>query len=66
MGNIILNIAEDDEFLIDLNLAIKIDYKKASSSPSKAGTKVFMAIGALIGDDHTFIHDLESFFWVLF
>ena len=25
-----------------------------------------MAIGALLGDPHSFMHDLESFFWVLF
>lgn len=25
-----------------------------------------MAIGALRGDSHTFMHDLESFFWVIF
>lgn len=25
-----------------------------------------MAIGALYGEDHNFMHDLESFFWVLF
>ena len=31
-----------------------------------AGTKIFMAIGALLGEPHSFMHDLESFFWVLF
>ena len=25
-----------------------------------------MAIGALLGEQHSFMHDLESFFWVLF
>jgi len=25
-----------------------------------------MSLGALYGDKHTFMHDLESFFWVLF
>jgi hypothetical protein len=25
-----------------------------------------MAIGALLGETHSFMHDLESFFWVLF
>lgn len=25
-----------------------------------------MAIGALLGEHHSFMHDLESFFWVLF
>ena len=32
----------------------------------KPGTTVFMAIGALLGEQHSFMHDLESFFWVLF
>ncbi|MCJ1351307.1 MAG: hypothetical protein MMC33_001291 [Icmadophila ericetorum] len=62
IGNIVLNEAEDDAFLIDLDLAVKIDRKKASGAPSKTGTKVFMAIGALYGEDHNFIHYLESFF----
>ncbi|KAF2804372.1 serine/threonine-protein kinase Sgk2 [Mytilinidion resinicola] len=66
IGNVMLNIAEDDGFLIDLDLAIKIDRENASGAPSKTGTKVFMAIGALYGEDHNFMHDLESFFWVLF
>ncbi|KAF2192053.1 hypothetical protein K469DRAFT_719131, partial [Zopfia rhizophila CBS 207.26] len=66
IGNIILNDAEDDGFLIDLDLAIKIDRENASGAPSKTGTKVFMAIGALYGEEHSFMHDLESFFWVLF
>jgi len=61
-----LTMAEDDGFLIDLDLAIKIDRENASGAPSKTGTKVFMAIGALYGEDHNFMHDLESFFWVLF
>lgn len=25
-----------------------------------------IAIGALLGEQHSFMHDLESFFWVLF
>lgn len=62
-----LNSAEDDGFLIDLDLAIRLNRQKASGAPSKTGTKVFMAIGTLYGDeDHSFMHDLESFFWVLF
>jgi serine/threonine protein kinase len=66
IGNVMLTMAEDDGFLIDLDLAVKIDRKKASGAPSKTGTKVFMAIGALYGEDHNFMHDLELFFWVLF
>ena len=56
---------EDDGFLIDLDLAVMVEADKASGAPSKTGTKVFMAIGALYGEHHNFIHDLESFFWVI-
>ncbi len=65
IGNIMLTEKEDDGFLIDLDLAIKTSDDQASGAPSKTGTKIFMAIGALLGDPHTFMHDLESFFWVL-
>lgn len=57
---------EDDGFLIDLDLAVRLDDNTASGAPSKTGTKVFMAIGALKGEHHNPMHDLESFFWVLF
>ena len=66
IGNIILTENEDDGFLIDLDLAIKTSDNQASGAPSKTGTKIFMAIGALYGEPHSFMHDLESFFWVLF
>jgi hypothetical protein len=65
-------INEDDEnpsrraFLIDLDLAIKAQREGASGAKGKTGTRAFMAIGALLGQDHSFMHDLESFFWVLF
>ncbi|KAH8724206.1 hypothetical protein GQ44DRAFT_291319 [Phaeosphaeriaceae sp. PMI808] len=61
-----LNEQEDDGFLIDFDLAIKIDREEASGAPGMTGTKVFMAIGALNGEPHSFSHDLESFFWVYF
>ncbi|KAF2824321.1 hypothetical protein CC86DRAFT_447202 [Ophiobolus disseminans] len=65
--NVMLTMVEDDGFMIDLDLAIKIDRENASGAPSKTGTKVFMAISALYADkDHNFMHDLESFFGVLF
>lgn len=57
---------EDDGFLIDYDLAIKTSSDRASGAPGKTGTKVFMAIGALLSEPHSFMHDLESFFWVLF
>jgi len=66
VGNVMLDEAEEDGFLIDLDLAIEIDRKEASGALNKTGTKVFMAIGVLYDEDHSFIHDLESFFWVLF
>ncbi|EKG09032.1 Aminoglycoside phosphotransferase [Macrophomina phaseolina MS6] len=51
IGNVMLKKAEDDGFLIDLDLAIKTDRDKASGAPNRTGTKVLMAIGALYGED---------------
>jgi len=53
-------------FVIDLDLAVKAQREGASGARGKTGTRAFMAIGALLGQDHSFMHDLESFFWVLF
>ncbi|RKK81727.1 hypothetical protein BFJ71_g15512 [Fusarium oxysporum] len=53
-------------FLIDLDLAIKEQRDGVSGVRGKTGTRAFMAIGALLGEQHSFMHDLESFFWVLF
>lgn len=53
-------------FMIDFDLAIKENQEKPSSAPSKTGIRAFMAIGVLYGEEHSFMHDLESFFWVLF
>jgi hypothetical protein len=53
-------------FLIDLDLAIKESRDGASGARGKTGTRAFMAIGVLLGEQHSFMHDLESFFWVLF
>ncbi|KAH6952364.1 serine/threonine-protein kinase Sgk2 [Ilyonectria sp. MPI-CAGE-AT-0026] len=53
-------------FLIDLDVAIKAQREGASGAKGKTGTRAFMAIGALLGEQHSFMHDLESFFWVLF
>ncbi|EXA28664.1 hypothetical protein FOVG_19742 [Fusarium oxysporum f. sp. pisi HDV247] len=70
INNLMIN--EDDEnpsrraFLIDLDLAIKAQREGASGAKGKTGTRAFMAIGALLGEQHSFMHDLESFFWVLF
>lgn len=64
IGNIMLTENEDDGFLIDYDLAIQTSSDRASGAPGKTGTKVFMAIGALLGEHHSPMHDLESFFWV--
>ncbi|KAI9777131.1 MAG: hypothetical protein M1839_009087 [Geoglossum umbratile] len=70
IGNLMMNEQEDNpswpSFLIDLDLAIKENRENPSGAPNKTGTRAFMAIGALYGEKHTFMHDLESFFWVLF
>uniref|UniRef100_A0A8H7N259 non-specific serine/threonine protein kinase n=1 Tax=Bionectria ochroleuca TaxID=29856 RepID=A0A8H7N259_BIOOC len=70
INNLMMN--EDDDnpswpsFLIDLDLAIKEQREGVSGAKGKTGTRAFMAIGALLGEQHSFMHDLESFFWVLF
>lgn len=55
-----------DAFLIDLDLAISKEREGVSGARGKTGTLAFMAIGVLLGEQHSFMHDLESFFWVLF
>ncbi|KAI8710295.1 Non-specific serine/threonine protein kinase [Fusarium sp. LHS14.1] len=70
INNLMIN--EDDDnpswpaFVIDLDLAIRESREAASGAKGKTGTRAFMAIGALLGEQHSFMHDLESFFWVLF
>ncbi|POR33452.1 Uncharacterized protein TPAR_06369 [Tolypocladium paradoxum] len=54
------------QFLIDLDLGIRTSRNTSSGTKGKTGTMEFMAIGALLGEQHSFMHDLESFFWVLF
>ncbi|KAL7894830.1 serine/threonine-protein kinase Sgk2 [Trichoderma sp. SZMC 28014] len=59
--------ADRKGFLIDLDLAIEEQRIEGSGAKGKTGTRAFMAIGVLIGQQqHSFMHDLESFFWVLF
>ena len=61
IGN--LMVGKDNRgFLIDLDLAIKEQLVGASGAKGKTGTRAFMAIRALLGEHHSFIHDLESFF----
>jgi serine/threonine protein kinase len=70
INNLMVN--EDDRnpswraFLIDLDLAVREQREGASGAKGKTGTRAFMAIGALLGEQHSFMHDLESFFWVIF
>ncbi|KAH7012091.1 uncharacterized protein B0I36DRAFT_436755 [Microdochium trichocladiopsis] len=52
--------------LIDLDLGIRKQRGGPSGAVGMTGTRAFMAIGALLGEQYTFMHDLESFFWVLF
>ncbi|TWU78629.1 hypothetical protein ED733_005229 [Metarhizium rileyi] len=63
INNLLMN---SKGFLIDLDLAIKTHRLAASGAKGKTGTRAFMSIGALLGEEHSFMHDLESFFWVLF
>lgn len=69
INNLMVNEDHDNSwqsFLIDLDLAIETTREEASGARGKTGTRAFMAIGALLDDEHSFMHDLESFFWVLF
>ncbi|KAK0760926.1 hypothetical protein N5P37_005867 [Trichoderma harzianum] len=69
INNLMINEDEEDPsqrgFLI-VDLAIKEARSSASGAKKKTGTRAFMAIGALRGVQHSFMHDLESFFWVLY
>jgi hypothetical protein len=70
VNNLMINEDGDNpswpSFLIDLDLAIREQREGTSGAKGKTGTRAFMAIGALLGEQHSFMHDLESFFWVLF
>ncbi|EEH04164.1 conserved hypothetical protein [Histoplasma capsulatum G186AR] len=50
--------------LIDLDLAKEVGSGR-SSARHQTGTREFMAIDVLLTIDHTYRHDLESFFYVL-
>ncbi|KAK1843023.1 hypothetical protein CCHR01_14328 [Colletotrichum chrysophilum] len=65
-NNILINEQSGSAFLIDLDLAVRLHRQTASGAQGKTGTRAFMAIGALLNEPHSFMHDLESFFWVLF
>ncbi|CRG90244.1 hypothetical protein PISL3812_07287 [Talaromyces islandicus] len=67
-----LMINEDEEnptwpsFLVDLDLVIREQRNGASGADGKAGTRAIMAIGSLLVEKNSFMHDLESFFWMIF
>jgi hypothetical protein len=70
-NNLMVNEVDDNPshpaFLIDLDLAIKEQREMSSGARGKTGTRAFMAIGVLLDEEiHSFMHDLESFFWVIF
>ncbi|KAK3186834.1 hypothetical protein K4F52_004278 [Lecanicillium sp. MT-2017a] len=66
INNLLISEDEGNAFLVDLDLAIELPRLAATGAKGKTGTRAFMAIGALLGEEHSFMHDLESFFWVLF
>ncbi|WVO15587.1 hypothetical protein L204_103247 [Cryptococcus depauperatus] len=66
INNLMIDEDNDNAFLIDLDLAIRVPRIGVSGAKGMTGTRAFMAIGVLQGDEHSFMHDLESFFWVLF
>nr|DAB41628.1 TPA_exp: serine/threonine-protein kinase 2 [Thielaviopsis paradoxa] len=74
-GNLLVNRDKSDPqrlgLLIDLDHAALVDDDEGyrSASPVRAGTFLFMSVGilrGLAGPVHSFMDDLESFFWVLF
>jgi len=70
INNLMVNEDRDNpswpSFLIDLDLAIKEQRKAVSGAKGKTDTRAFIAIGVLLGEQHSFMHNRESFFWVLF
>ncbi|GKZ54720.1 hypothetical protein AnigIFM49718_010539 [Aspergillus niger] len=69
-GNLLLNEEGNSRswpaFLIDLDLAIEEHRAQPSGAEGRTWTRAFMSIGLLLGEKHSFMHDLESFFWVIF
>lgn len=69
-NNLMINEDPDNSswsyFLTDLDLAVEKRRKQPTGAQGRTGTTAFMAILLLRGQEHSFMHDLESFFWVLF
>lgn len=69
-GNLVLNEEDGNPswpaIFIDCDLAIKEHRDGPPGARAKIGTRAFMAIGLLLGERHFYMHDLKSFYWVLF
>ncbi|KKA30700.1 hypothetical protein TD95_005428, partial [Thielaviopsis punctulata] len=73
IGNLLINQDRSDPsrlgLLIDLDHAVDINRTSPSGLAVRTGTFLFMSIDILSGHkgfQHSFMDDLESFFWVLF
>jgi len=69
INNLLLDKQTDDpdrkSFLIDLDVAVSYPVANDKDGHTRTGTKVFMSSGLLLnGGPHSFVDDLESFFWV--
>ncbi|KAA1076761.1 hypothetical protein PGT21_018012 [Puccinia graminis f. sp. tritici] len=71
INNLMINEETDDparkSFLIDLDVAIAYPMDpNVQATQARIGTQLFMSINLLAQEhEHTFVDDLESFFWVL-
>ncbi|KAH9458991.1 hypothetical protein Pst134EA_019143 [Puccinia striiformis f. sp. tritici] len=70
VNNLMFDNQTDDpnrkSFLIDLDVAVPYPTEHDEDDCVRAGTKVFMSINLLLQrNSHTYVDDLESFFWVL-
>ncbi|KAH6706224.1 hypothetical protein BKA61DRAFT_697832 [Leptodontidium sp. MPI-SDFR-AT-0119] len=61
-GKSIYKASSQPSFLIDPDLRIKKSRRGASGAKDKTGTRAFIAIGAFLGEQYSFMHDLESIF----
>jgi len=69
INNLMMNEEKDNpswkSFMIDLDLTIKQQRVGPSGAREKTGTRAFMAVGVLLNEKHSYMHDYESFFWAL-
>ncbi|KAJ5106866.1 hypothetical protein N7456_003541 [Penicillium angulare] len=70
VNNLLINKDKENplwlSFLINLDLAIREERNGVTGANRKTSMRAFMAIGLLLGEKHSFMHDLELFFWVIF